>query len=179
VNWKTLERVREAWKGNLVIKGILHPEDARLAADLGVEAIIVSNHGGRQLDAAPSPLDMLPSIRAAVPDMTLMLDSGVRRGSDIIIAMCLGARFAFFGRPTLYGAAAAAAKGIDKALAIVRAEVDAVMAQIGCNRLDELNPSYLRHAGATVADFSAMATPKPEPEPQGKSIFKNPFRRQA
>jgi L-lactate dehydrogenase (cytochrome)/(S)-mandelate dehydrogenase len=144
VTWKTLERIRTLWPGNLVIKGILHPEDASQAVGLGVNAIIVSNHGGRQLDAAPSPVDMLPAIRAAVGDrIELMLDSGVRRGSDIVIAMCLGARFAFFGRPTLYGAAAGGMKGIQKAVDIVRREIDMVMAQIGCNALQSLHAGYL------------------------------------
>lgn len=151
VTWKTVERMRAAWQGNLALKGILHPDDALQAVNLGVNAIIVSNHGGRQLDAAPAPLEMLPVIRAAVGDrLELILDSGVRRGSDIIIGMCLGARFTIFGRPTLYGAAAAGRKGIQKAIDIVRKEIDKVMAQIGCTELASLQPGYL-HASATTA----------------------------
>ncbi|MBC7375829.1 MAG: alpha-hydroxy-acid oxidizing protein, partial [Burkholderiaceae bacterium] len=108
VQWSHLQRIREAWAGPLVVKGILHPDDARQAARMGVDALVVSNHGGRQLDMAPSPLEMLPAIRAAVgDDMELILDSGVRRGSDVVIAKCLGARFSLFGRPTLFGAAVA------------------------------------------------------------------------
>lgn len=178
VNWQTLERIRSAWTGNLVVKGILHPDDARMAVDGGVDAIIVSNHGGRQLDAAPSPLDMLPSIRAAVPDTPLMLDSGVRRGSDIVIAMCLGAQFAFFGRPTLYAAAAAGSKGIARAIGIVRAEVDAVMAQIGCSQLDALNSGYLHYAqGAVLPDPPTGSTASLENRQQ--ITHRNPLRRQA
>ena len=144
VTWKTIEKIRRLWPGSLVLKGILHPDDARQAADLSVDAIIVSNHGGRQLDAAPSPLDMLPAIRAAVGDrLELMLDSGVRRGSDIVIARCLGANFAFFGRPTLYAAAAGGLKGVEKAIAIVSKEIDMVMAQIGCSNFQSLHPDYL------------------------------------
>jgi (S)-mandelate dehydrogenase len=156
VTWKTLERMRTLWQGSLVVKGILHPEDAVRAADLGCDAIMVSNHGARQLDAAPSPVDMLPLIRAAVGDrMELLLDSGVRRGSDIVIALCLGARFTTFGRPTLYGAAAGGMKGIQKAIEIVRREIDMVMAQIGCAALRNLGPGYL-----TVGPAQVSGTPK-------------------
>jgi (S)-mandelate dehydrogenase len=156
-SWDMVAEIRQQWPGALVLKGILDPADARRAADSGVDAIIVSNHGGRQLDAAPAPIDMLPSIRAAVPAMPLLVDSGLRRGSDIVIALCLGAGFTFFGRPTLYGAAAAGLDGVRKALAIVRAEIDMVMAQIGCNRVDALDAQWLRNAvdapwhGATPA----------------------------
>jgi len=152
--WKTLEQVRSLWGGNLVVKGLLHPDDAKAAVALGADAIIVSNHGGRQLDAAPSPIDMLPSVLAAVPNTPVMVDSGVRRGSDIVIAMCLGARFTFFGRPTLYGAAAAGLKGVAKTIGLVQAEIDMVMAQIGCTRLDALHAGYLHRAGAAYPDTS-------------------------
>ena len=152
--WKTLEQIRSLWSGQLVVKGLLHPDDAKAAVALGVDAIIVSNHGGRQLDAAPSPIDMLPAVLAAVPNTPIMVDSGVRRGSDIVIALCLGARFTFFGRPTLYGAAAAGLKGVAKTIELVRAEIDLVMAQIGCTRLDALHAGYLRRAGAAYPDFA-------------------------
>ena len=145
IKWQTLERIRADWSGPLVVKGLLHPDDARQAAAMGVDALIVSNHGGRQLDVAPTPLEMLPAIRAAVGDkVELMLDSGVRRGSDIVIAKCLGARFSTFGRPTLFGAAAGGAQGIARALQIVRNEIDMVMAQIGCASFDSLDGRYLR-----------------------------------
>lgn len=144
VQWAHLQRIREAWSGPLVVKGLLHPDDARQAARIGVEALVVSNHGGRQLDAAPSPLEMLPAIRAAVGDeMELILDSGVRRGSDVVIGRCLGAKFSIFGRPTLFGAAAGGEAGITRTLQIVRDEIDMVMAQIGCRAFDELNAGYL------------------------------------
>ena len=104
VSWDHLRRIRDAWSGPLVIKGLLHPDDAREAVRLGANGLVVSNHGGRQLDAAPSPLEMLPSIRQAVgPEVHIILDSGIRRGSDVVIARCLGADSAIFGRPTLYG----------------------------------------------------------------------------
>ena len=122
----------------------MDPADAVRAAELGCDGIMVSNHGGRQLDQAPSPLDVLPAIKAAVGDrMTLMLDSGVRRGADVLIAMCLGAQFVFFGRPTLYGAVAGGQAGVNKAVDIFRGEIDMVMGQIGCQRLDQLGPDFL------------------------------------
>ena len=144
VQWAHLQRIREAWPGPLVVKGLLHPDDARQASGMGVDALVVSNHGGRQLDAAPSPLEMLPAIRAAVgDDVELILDSGVRRGSDVVIARCLGAKFSLFGRPTLYGAAAAGEAGIERTLQIVRNEIDMVMAQIGCRAFDDLHADHL------------------------------------
>ncbi len=144
ISWEHLRRIRDAWKGPLVIKGLLHPDDAREAARLGVDGLVVSNHGGRQLDVAPSPLEMLPAIRAAVGDrVELILDSGVRRGSDVVIARCLGARSAIFGRPTLYAVAAGGQAGVARALQIMRNEIDMVMAQIGCRRFEDLDASYL------------------------------------
>jgi L-lactate dehydrogenase (cytochrome)/(S)-mandelate dehydrogenase len=142
--WRDLERYRRLFPRPLVVKGILHPADAIRAAELGCDGIIVSNHGGRQLDQAPASLDALPAIEAAVGDrLTVMLDSGVRRGADILIALCLGARFVFFGRPTLYGAVAGGLPGVKKAVDIFRNEIDLVMAQIGCPSLAELGPDFL------------------------------------
>jgi (S)-mandelate dehydrogenase len=142
--WRDLERYRRLFPRPLIVKGILHPADAIRAAELGVDGIIVSNHGGRQLDQAPASLDALPAIAAAVGDrLTVMLDSGVRRGADILIAHCLGAKFVFFGRPTLYGAVAGGVPGVEKAIGIFRNEIDLVMAQIGCPSLAELGPDFL------------------------------------
>jgi (S)-mandelate dehydrogenase len=162
VQWQHLQRIREAWSGPMVVKGLMHPEDARQAVRLGVDALVVSNHGGRQLDTAPSPLEMLPAIRAAVgEDVELILDSGVRRGSDVVIARCLGARFCLFGRPTLFGAAVAGEAGIARTLQIVRNEVDMVLAQIGCGAFDGLNASYLWPTVPAVQPQGAAATPAP------------------
>ena len=114
MTWKHVERYRELWKGNFVLKGIMHPDDAIRAHSLGVDGLMVSNHGARQLDNAPSPLEVLPAIRDAVGDkMTLMLDGGVRRGLDALIALCSGAKFVFVGRPTLYGVTAGGIAGRD------------------------------------------------------------------
>ena len=112
MTWKHVERYRELWKGNFVLKGIMHPDDAIRAHSLGVDGIMVSNHGARQLDNAPSPLEVLPAIRDAVGDkMTLMFDGGIRRGLDALIALCMGAKFVFVGRPTLYGVTAGGIAG--------------------------------------------------------------------
>lgn len=144
VSWEHLRRIRDAWRGPLVIKGLLHPDDAREAVRLGADGLVVSNHGGRQLDAAPSPLEMLPAIREAVGNQVeLILDSGARRGSDVVIARCLGARAAIFGRPSLYAVAAAGQPGVARVLQIMRNEIDMVQAQIGCQAFEELDASYL------------------------------------
>ena len=160
--WGDLEAIRRAWPGKLLLKGVMHPEDARIATGLGVDGLIVSNHGGRQLDMMPSPLDVLPMIRAAVgPDVPLLLDSGVRRGSDIVAALCLGANFVLTGRATLYGATAGGLDGVRKAVSILQREIDLVLGQIGAVSLDALGPQFLldtvrseeerRNSGAMMA----------------------------
>ena len=142
--WRDLETYRKQFPRALVVKGIMDPRDALRALDVGCDGILVSNHGGRQLDQAPGSLDVLPAIKAAVGDkMAILLDSGVRRGADILIALCLGADFCFFGRPTLYGAAAGGLAGVKKAVDIFQHEIDLVMGQIGCPSLDQLGPDFL------------------------------------
>jgi (S)-mandelate dehydrogenase len=142
--WADLEKFRKLWPRHLVVKGIMHKDDAVRAADLGVDGIIVSNHGGRQLDRAPASIEVLPAIREAVGDrVTLMLDSGIRRGADIVLALALGARFVFVGRATLYGAAVGGVAGVRKAISILRKEIDLTMGQIGCPSLDQLDSSFV------------------------------------
>lgn len=144
MTWKHVERYRELFKGNFVLKGIMHPDDALRAHALGVDGIMVSNHGARQLDNAPSPLEVLPAIRDAVGDkMTVMFDGGIRRGLDALIALCMGARFCFVGRPTLYGVTAGGVAGATKALQIFRREIDLSMAQIGAARIADLGPHFM------------------------------------
>ncbi len=144
LTWKDIEKYRKLWQRPLVLKGVMRADDARRAADLGVDGLIVSNHGARQLDRAPSALDVLPAIDAAVGDrMTLMLDGGIRRGADVLIALASGAKFVFMGRPTLYGAVAGGQKGVSKAVSIVHDEINRVMAQVGCASLRELGPDFL------------------------------------
>ncbi len=144
VTWADLEEYRRLWPRHLVVKGIMHRDDAIRAAAIGVDGIIVSNHGGRQLDQAPSPLEVLPAINDAVGDrVTLMVDGGIRRGADIIIALCYGARFVMVGRATLYGAVAGGIAGVQKAINILREEIDLVMGQIGAPTVADLNDSFL------------------------------------
>lgn len=144
VTWADIEKYRELWPGKLVLKGVMRVDDARRAAEIGVDGLIVSNHGARQLDRAPASLAVLPAINAAVGDrMTLMLDGGVRRGSDVAIALASGARFVFLGRPTLYGVVAGGEPGAVKAVGVLRAELDKVMSQIGCPTLSEIGPEFL------------------------------------
>jgi (S)-mandelate dehydrogenase len=143
--WDLLEKIRHTWPRHLLVKGILHPDDARRAVRLGADAVIVSNHGGRQLDRAPSSAEALPEILDAVgSQVEVMLDGGIRRGSDIVAARCLGATFTFSGRPTLYGAAAAGRAGIKKVLSILKNELGVILAQIGCPAASELGPQFLR-----------------------------------
>ena len=142
--WADLDAIRRAWPGKLLLKGVMHPEDARIAVGNGVDGLIVSNHGGRQLDTMPSPLDVLPMIRSAVgPDVPLLLDSGVRRGSDIVAALCMGADFVLTGRATLYGATAGGLAGVKKAVSILQREIDLVMGQVGAVNLAALGPHVL------------------------------------
>src|SRR5699024_915434 len=108
LTWDHIRWLRDHWNGKLIIKGILHPLDAQKAVECGVDGIIVSNHGGRQLDGAMAPIAALPSIRSAVPDnFVVMLDGGIRRGTDVVKAIALGASMVFVGRPALYAASVA------------------------------------------------------------------------
>lgn len=143
LNWAHVALMRRLWKGKLVIKGILAHEDAVLAKNHGVDGIIVSNHGGRQLDSASTPLRVLPDIVAAAGDMTVMMDSGIRRGTDVLKALALGAKFVFVGRPMLYAAAVAGQRGVEHALQLLRDEVDRDMAMLGTNSVTELGRQHL------------------------------------
>jgi len=143
-SWREMELLRRLWKGPLVLKGILNPEDAIRAAELGADGIIVSNHGGFGLDRMPASIDVLPSIVAAVGDrLTVMLDSGVRRGADVLLARALGAKFVFVGRAALYGATAYGTPGAIRAIDILKNEIDRNLGQIGCPDLAELDASYV------------------------------------
>jgi L-lactate dehydrogenase (cytochrome) len=146
LNWDDIAWIREHWQGKLVLKGVLAPGDAEMAARLGADGIIVSNHGGRQLDAAMPSLAALPDVRAASGGMVIMLDSGVRRGTDVLKAMALGAASVFVGRPFLYAAAIAGKHGVRHAISLLSLEIDRSMAMLGCTRLDEVGPSYLAPA---------------------------------
>jgi L-lactate dehydrogenase (cytochrome) len=147
LSWKHLELMRRLWKGRLVVKGILDPNDARIARESGVDGIIVSNHGGRQLDGAVAPLRVLPAIAdQAGCSMAIMLDSGVRRGTDVLKALALGAQFVFLGRPFLCAAALAGEAGVEHAIRILKTEIDRDMALIGIETLAQMKRELLTQA---------------------------------
>lgn len=144
LNWEDFRWLRALWPHKLLVKGIMRADDALLAAENGADGVFISNHGGRGLDGALSPIEALPAIRAAVGrGFTLMVDSGIRRGSDIVKTLALGADMAFVGRATLYGITAGGEAGAAHAIGILRTEVDRVMALLGCPTIGELNADYL------------------------------------
>ena len=148
MTWSDIRWMRERWPHRLVVKGILRPEDAVAAWEAGVDGIMVSNHGGRQLDGAIAPLDALPAIVAAAPGLTIMLDGGIRRGTDVIKALALGARFVFVGRPAMYGLAIGGEAGAARALEILRREIDVDLALLGCADTALLDRGFLSRADA-------------------------------
>ena len=145
VSWKDLDWLRSLWPGKLAIKGILHPADARLAVEQGADAIIVSNHGGRQLDSAPSAIAALPDIVAAVDGRaSVLMDGGVRRGSDVVKAMALGASACLIGRAGLYGLAAGGEAGVTRAVTILQKEIDIALALLGVPDISRITRAALR-----------------------------------
>lgn len=142
--WDDMSWIRALWKGPIVIKGVLTAEDARKAIDTGAQGIVVSNHGGRQLDYAPPTLRVLPEIVAAVNGQAeILFDSGIRRGTDILKAICLGARAVLCGRAYAYGLAAAGEAGVTRALQILRADLERNLRLLGCTSIAELDRSYV------------------------------------
>lgn len=145
LNWEHFTLVRKLWPGRIVVKGILHRDDARRARALGADGIIVSNHGGRQLDGAVAPLRVLPGIVEACPDIPVMIDSGIRRGADVLKALALGAKFVFVGRPFGYAAAVGGEAGVGHAIGLLQQEVSRNMAMLGINSVDELDAQTHLH----------------------------------
>jgi L-lactate dehydrogenase (cytochrome) len=144
LDWEDWDFVRAMWKGRLVIKGVLHHDDARVACQRGADGVWVSNHGGRQLDGAISPLRVLPEIVEAARDVPVIIDSGFRRGTDVLKALALGAKFVFFGRPFGYAASVGGEAGVKRAFEILSHETKTAMAMIGVNRPDEMATRHLR-----------------------------------
>jgi L-lactate dehydrogenase (cytochrome) len=142
--WKHVELIRRRWRGKLVVKGLISPADARIARESGVDGVIVSNHGGRQLDCTVSSLRTLPEISAEANGMTVMLDGGIRRGTDVLKALALGAQFVFIGRPLLYAAVVAGQAGVQRALTLLRDEIDRDMALLGIRSIGEISSDLLR-----------------------------------
>lgn len=150
MSWNEIRRIRDLWKGRLVIKGILRADDAGMAESIGADGVLVSNHGGRQLDGAISTLQVLPEIAAAVSRAAVIVDGGFRRGTDVIKAMALGADFVFAGRPFMYGLAAGGETGVLHALSLLRKEIDVDLALLGCPELASVDGRYLRDMRATT-----------------------------
>ncbi|MCO6384840.1 alpha-hydroxy acid oxidase [Oceanicola sp. 502str15] len=143
LNWDLLTEVRKLWKGRLVLKGILHPDDVALAWALGAEGVILSNHGGRQLDGAVAPLRVLTAVLERAGDMAVMIDGGILRGTDILKAMALGAGFTFIGRPMNYAAAVAGQAGMAHAIDLLRVQLRADLGMLGVLGLEGLSPDLL------------------------------------
>jgi L-lactate dehydrogenase (cytochrome) len=162
LSWRDVDWFRSIWRGPLVIKGIQTVADARLAADAGVAAIALSNHGGRQLDGAPAPLELVPAIADVVGDrVEIICDGGVRRGSDVVKAVALGARACMAGRAYLYGLGAAGERGVDHVLRLLATDMRRTMALVGCRTIADLSRDYVsgwkRH---DAADLPAPAAPR-------------------
>jgi isopentenyl diphosphate isomerase/L-lactate dehydrogenase-like FMN-dependent dehydrogenase len=150
LNWEDLKVLRRMWPGTLIVKGIAHPQDAALAADCGADGVVVSNHGGRNLDGSMAPLEALPDVADAVGKrITVMVDSGFRRGSDVVKALALGAHAVLIGRAALYGVAAGGEAGAARALELLREEISRVMALVGARSVAELGPELLHFADST------------------------------
>jgi L-lactate dehydrogenase (cytochrome) len=161
LNWKDVEWIRDQWGGKLIIKGILDVDDAKLAAKTGASALIVSNHGGRQLDGAPSSISALPKVADAVgSDIELMFDGGIRTGADILRALALGARSCMIGRAYIYGLGANGQAGVAKAIDILKKELDVAMALTGTKSIDEIGPHVLADSELRNS-VKSPKTPKP------------------
>ncbi|MDX2058440.1 MAG: alpha-hydroxy acid oxidase [Gemmatimonadales bacterium] len=144
VTWDDVAWLVEQWGGPFVLKGLQSPADAKRAVDVGATAIMISNHGGRQLDSAPAPVDCIAPIRDAIGNkLELICDGGIRRGTHVIKALALGADACSIGRAYLYGLAAGGQAGVERALTLLRAEVERSLALLGCRRLDELRPEHV------------------------------------
>jgi L-lactate dehydrogenase (cytochrome)/(S)-mandelate dehydrogenase len=164
LNFEHLRKLRKLWPGLLMVKGIAHPQDAVMAADCGADAVIVSNHGGRNLDGSMAPLEALPQVVEAVGRrVTVMVDSGYRRGTDVVKALALGAKAVMIGRSTLYGVAAAGEAGAARAIGIFREEIDRVLALIGCRGVAELGPEFLHTTDPWFSRFMAEKPQRTEP----------------
>ncbi|HEX6295732.1 MAG TPA: alpha-hydroxy acid oxidase [Burkholderiales bacterium] len=164
-DWSDFAWLRDAWPHKLLVKGVLTVEDAELAARHGADGIVVSNHGGRQLDGALASLEALPPIVAAVGErLSVLVDGGFRRGADVVKALALGADFVLLGRAVLYGVAAGGESGARQALEILKSEVDRVMALLGCNSVEELGPQHLRWKSGSDPELQTQERSGSDPD---------------
>jgi L-lactate dehydrogenase (cytochrome) len=156
VTWADLRWMRDAWKGPVVVKGVHTGDDARRAMDAGADAVVVSNHGGRQLDGVPASLRALPEVLEAVNGrIEVLMDGGIRRGGDVVKAICLGAKAVLVGRAYAWALGAAGGPGVARAIEILRTDVVRTMRLLGCPSIRELGPSYIEAAtGARVASLT-------------------------
>jgi L-lactate dehydrogenase (cytochrome) len=158
-SWEEVKRYRDAWKGPMAVKGVLHPEDAEIAVRLGIDGIWVSNHGGRQIEALATSIDVLPAVAAAVGrKATILLDSGIRSGQDVMRALALGADAAFAGKSFLWAVAALGDEGPDYLIDLYIDELRASLGQIGARSIAEAREASIRHPG--VFEFPAKRAPK-------------------
>lgn len=162
LTWDDLRVLRRIWPHTLIVKGVLNPRDALEAADCGADAVVVSNHGGRNFDPSQAPIEVLPHVVDAVGHrVTVLMDSGVRRGSDVLKALALGAKAVLVGRPTLYGTAAGGEAGAARAIAIFREEIDRAMAHLGCRSVGDVDRQCLSSALGLHETAGVLARPKP------------------
>ncbi|KAA9107579.1 alpha-hydroxy acid oxidase [Microbacterium rhizomatis] len=158
ISYDDLEVIRALWPGKIVIKGVQNVEDSKRLVDLGVDGVILSNHGGRQLDRAPIPFHLLPHVvREVGADATVMIDTGIMNGADIVAAVALGAKFTLVGRAYLYGLMAGGREGVDRMIAILRAEIERTMRLLGVASLDELEPTHVTQLARLVPVGGARA----------------------
>ena len=166
-SWEEVKRYRDAWKGPMAVKGVLHPGDAEIAVGLGVDGIWVSNHGGRQIEALATSIDVLPAIAAAVgKKATILLDSGIRSGQDVMRALALGANAAFAGKSFLWAVAALGDEGPDYLIDLYIDELRASLGQIGARSIAEAREASIRHPG--VFEFPAKRRPESDPQALGR-----------
>ena len=162
MSWEEVKRYRDAWKGPIAVKGVLHPADAEKAVALGVDGIWVSNHGGRQIEALMPSIDVLPAIVSAVGNKaTVLIDSGVRSGQDVMRALALGAQGAFAGKSFLWAVAALGEEGPDQLIDLYIDELRASLGQIGAQTVAEARKATIHHPGAIAFAPSAAAAKRP------------------
>ena len=144
ISYEDLQVIRDLWPGKIVVKGVQNLADSKRLIDLGVDGIVLSNHGGRQLDRAPIPFRLLPEVvREVGKDATVMVDTGIMHGADIVASMALGAKFTLIGRAYLYGLMAGGRRGVDRTIAILRSEIERTMKLLGVSTIAELEPRHV------------------------------------
>jgi len=138
-----VRHIRDRWRGHLIVKGLLHVEDAVIASDCGVNGVVLSNHGARQIDTTVCPLEILPAVRQRLPNMTILIDSRFRSGGDVLKAIAFGADLVLLGRPMLRACAVSGRQGVEHAIDLLHADIDRELAILGQPSLQDLNPDFL------------------------------------